>query len=116
MRIYTKMIDGMLAGDSLNTFQTPVLITPGNHFIDAYACYHGWTGCGVYGDVSFTLNFEAGKSYTLRISLPQIRLLELPVSTVWIEDSSGNHVTEDRLMSLKSPGGQAMAVIFVPSK
>ncbi|MBU6507870.1 MAG: hypothetical protein KGQ82_10260, partial [Alphaproteobacteria bacterium] len=110
-RAYLVGIDGKLTNDGALGWDDRHLASPGMHSI-RFAIAMGVGGASGFGDVS--LELQAGRTYTIRSTVPVVTTRDELRAEGWIEDDNGKAVTNHIVVTLHVARGGEMIPIIIP--
>lgn len=98
---YVSAIDEFPVERGSKNYDSPVSLSPGTHIV-AIGFAQG-SGCAT---ATFELNIQSRKTYIARSEkLGRESIFRPENLRIWIEDSEGNHVTNDAIVSFGHCGG-----------
>jgi hypothetical protein len=118
-KVILVAVDGQMTGLGWQSWNTQVLVKPGQHLIEFGPCLCNYLGKPYFGFVALNVSLLAGHTYILRSTAPKSAGLLKPRTTIaWIEDGSGASVTPLTTFSLNGPGSASapVMVMLIPVK
>jgi hypothetical protein len=113
-KVILVAVDGQMTGLGWQSWNTQVLVKPGQHLIEFGPCLCNYLGNPYFGFVALNVSLLAGHTYILRSTAPKSAGILKPRTTIaWIEDGSGASVTPLTTFALNGPGSASAPVMVM---